>query len=55
MLEDLVHLDYKVSEEHLEEEEEWADEDLPGFVESRERMAKLARLDHRDCKVAQDL
>ena len=43
MLEDLVHLAYKVLEEHLEEEEEWEDEDLPGFVESRERMAKLVR------------
>jgi hypothetical protein len=55
MLEDQVHLDYKVFEGHQEDEEEWVGEVLREFGGRLAQMEKLVKLDHRDYKDVQDL
>lgn len=54
MLEDQAHLDYKVFEEHQEDEEEWVGEVLLVYEGRLVQMEKLAKLDHRGYKAVLD-
>ena len=53
MLEDQEHLDYKVFEEHQEDEEEWVGGALREFGGRLAQMEKLVKLDHRGYKGVQ--